>query len=82
MFGFKKDHGEQRAFEHSGEYTMTNTGKVYPLCPPGLEGETQMILAEAFYAMAEQLEHNADQLRRQAGKTINASAFQAMVSGS
>lgn len=82
MFKFMRDNGEKRSFEYEDEYTLGRSGKVRRVCPSPIEEETRMVLAEALYATAEQLERDAGELRRRGKAIVEAEAFSAMVSGS
>ena len=52
------------------------------LIHPALEEEARLVLAEALYATAEQLERDAGEFRRRGRAIVEAEAFGAMVSGS
>lgn len=82
MFRFIRDNGEKRAFEYEDEYTLGRSGKIRRSCPPVLGEEARTVLSEAFYAIAEQLEHDAEELRRRGKAIDDDEAFGAMVSGS
>jgi len=82
MFRFIRDNGEKREFEYEDEYTLGRSGKIRRTCPPPLGEEARAVLSDAFYAIAEQLERDAEELRRRGKDFDDDDAFGAMVSGS
>jgi hypothetical protein len=81
MFNFLRDSGEKRTFEYESEYAVGRSGKVRRACPSAVGEEARMVLAEALYATAEQLERDAGELRRRGKAIVEAEAFGAMVGG-
>jgi len=82
MLGFGRDKGEKRTFESLDTFAVGSSGKLHRADSQDAIADMYQLIADDFHTLGDEFDLRAQAARNHRTTTIDAKAFNAMVSGS